>query len=190
MSWKQGMLCAALSLLALTVVNAQNVSVAPQGWPHTYLPAQFEDWPIGDPRGLLGDVVVGESMTATYEIASAHIDFSYDPPFVGPPLSIYAISLTDLTSAFELFVPPIPPEMPPGDFVAINITFTPLSLGTFNETLQVVSTDRENPVLQLPISGTGVAPTPIPAPGAILLLLTGLGGMAMPSVRRRLRLTA
>jgi hypothetical protein len=126
-----------------TIVLGQNVAVDPQGW-------------------SFSEVDLGESSTKAIRIDS-----------LGPtPLYINSASvLGDADGAFSVNHDPFPPELFEGESVYVDLTFQPPAAGLFEATLEIITNDRETPVLRYDISGTGVIPEPATL-GIISMLAT------------------
>ena len=160
-------LVCAIALSAVGVVYAQdlelsNPSMVWDGWEGSY---------------DFGDVVLGESKTATFRFESIGVS----------PVWLYILWLTSATtSPYEPIANPDDPTnptnclgsfcfdpathpgfphiMPPGDFFMVDVIFTPLSLGEQNVYLFSLGNDTYPPpgsVLSISLKGTGVSgPTP------------------------------
>lgn len=142
-----------LSLLALflqpCITTAQEVLVTPESWD-------------------FGEVLVGESAEATFTMTS---DIDDD-------LRIFAVAfLPGEDPDFDVigFSQPIGDPMPLGTSIDFYVTFTPTTAGFHSAFVTVVSNDNSNPIADFLVKGYG---GPIPEPATLLLLFTGLLGLA------------
>lgn len=169
-------------LLALVVfalpalAAAENVSILPPGWD----PPAWETDPL--PTYDFGQVLPGESTSALFQV------FSLGPtPLIVNSLDIFddpydVFAITSITSQDPNYPDSIPPELFPGEWLDVEITFTP-SLTFHEATFRVDSNDRETPVLNAPLSGGMV-----PEPGTLAIWsVLGAGGLGVGWWRRRRR---
>jgi hypothetical protein len=106
-----------------------------------------------------------------------------NPPYVSPYFdswSLGAFSFNPVTWRTT------PIELPVGEHLLVDVTFTPPSPGDYGAYLGIFSNDTVPPpgtVVFLPLEGTGV-PEVVPVPGAVLLGVMGLS-VAGGWLRRR-----
>ena len=105
------------------------------------------------------DPVEGDFGTAWVD-ASKEMVFTLES--MGPtPLAIYSVHIMDdPTSSFSItdITPPIPPELDPGETVDVEVSFAPTADGVHTANLRVVSNDREDPIVDTPLTGNGAVP--------------------------------
>ncbi len=151
----------AVFMLAVTNVSAQTVRVDPPGW--------IGGGPL-EPVDF-GYVAVGESASRTFHVIND-----------GPTwLSIFGVDLLDnAQGAFAItsIVDPLPPEVAPGDWINVELTYAPLELGTHTATLRIGSNDAGARFIDGPLTGTAV-----PEPASLSLLAVG----SLVLLRRRQR---
>ncbi len=150
------MACLLMVLLTYpTKVTAQTLRVDPPGWTNhgSFNPVDF------------GGVAVGETASITFNLISE-----------GPTwLAIQNVELLDNDHgyfAITSIVNPIPPELAPGGWIEVELTYEPLELGTHTAILRIVSNDRVLHFLDGPLTGTAV-------PEPMSLALLALGGLTL-----------
>jgi len=125
----------AVLLIIAANVSAQTVRVDPPGWT-----GQGALDPVD-----FGEIAVGESASITFDVVC-----------VGPTwLTIIGVDLLDnAQGAFAItsIVDPIPPELAPGDWIEVELTYAPLELGTHTATLRIDSNDRAVHFLDGPLT--------------------------------------
>lgn len=123
-------------------------------------------------KGRIGSVSFEEKVPAI-QVDPASIHF--DPLFIGLSstltvtvsnqgqgnLVVSAISLASSTSCFSLEHDTLPITIEPGNLINLPVTYSPQSLSTHTETLEIISNDSSHPVTSITLEGTG-AKTPEP----------------------------
>ncbi|MEM7264206.1 MAG: choice-of-anchor D domain-containing protein, partial [Planctomycetota bacterium] len=95
-------------------------------------------------------LIVGESNTQNVELRN-----------VGPaPLSVSTVSVEG--AAFSLAADYDGSELASGAAIELDVGFSPTEVTDYSGTLQVVSNDPSNPILAIPLDGSGV-PRPVPS---------------------------
>jgi len=157
-------LVCAIALSTVGVVHAQDLSITdpPLEWTENECPGRPASYDFGD-------VVLGESRTATFRFES-----------IGPSACrLYTLQLYESCTVphppqpsycsgsfcFDMATyPALPYVMAPGDYFMLDVIFTPQSLGEQNAFLFVYSDDRYPPpgsAAYINLRGTGVSgPTP------------------------------
>jgi sugar lactone lactonase YvrE len=77
-------------------------------------------------------------------------------------LNVSDIRIVGNPSEFEITSNPSPVTIVVGDFVTVEVTYSPLDLGGDSDTLEIVSDDPDEPTVTVALSGSGVD---IPPPG-------------------------
>lgn len=77
-------------------------------------------------------------------------------------LRLNGTSFTTTGLGFQVLTTGFPFQIPPGQRFDILLRFSPLSVGTFNTTLNIFSNAINSPLIQVPLSGSGIY-NPIPA---------------------------
>jgi hypothetical protein len=73
--------------------------------------------------------------------------------------TVSVIGLQTENSSIDFLIPPLQnPILYPGNSITTTISFTPQSGGSKEETLLIESTDPNNPVIEVQMSGVGIAP--------------------------------
>ncbi|RMF65428.1 MAG: choice-of-anchor D domain-containing protein, partial [Calditrichaeota bacterium] len=101
-----------------------------------------------------GFVLVGDSLSQTFRLSN-------------PGSVAVEVQEIDLTGAapeqFTLAAVSVPFMLAAGDSQEVTVLFTPTSEGPKSAQLRIQSTDPENPVLLVPLQGTGVTPLTLSA---------------------------
>jgi hypothetical protein len=98
-----------------------------------------------------GNVYVGSTPVGTITI---HNIGSAD-------LEVTGISLTGSANFIITAAPPTPAVIIPGASVEIKVTYVPTGIGSDNATVEIASTDADEPVVIILLSGNGI-PVPVP----------------------------
>ena len=161
-------ICGLAVLWVCSGLAAQNLRVDPPGWETptggdgSYDPEPFD----------FGEVSTGESDSVTLRLVSR-----------GPtPLYISSVLLeANPDGAFAITsVGNIPPELLVDEWVDVVLAYSPTGLGDHSATLRIVSNDRETPILDGPLVGTGV-----PEPATLSMLLVAALGLIRRKSRRQ-----
>ncbi len=158
-------------------VRAQDLQVSPTSW-------DFGNVPVGTSEMMTFDLLSGGPTAVWPYVVSLHEVPDDVPPFANPgdlppSWSLGAFSFNPATW------PALPMELPPGEHILIDVTFTPPAPGDYQAYMFIQSNDAyppPGPHAFFPLEGTGV-PAVVPAPGAALLVV--LGTSAVACLRRR-----
>ncbi len=142
-------LLTATMLASPTAARAEDLSMDPSSWDY-------------------GEVVLGASSTHSFTLSSIGVSPVWIYLFqVTPGKSEAVVCGTDVACDFAITSSPITPiELPPGEEVIVDVTFTPSTIGPGQAFLEVVSNDSVPPpgvMSYLPLTGVGVEASPDPA---------------------------
>ncbi|MBK7701906.1 MAG: choice-of-anchor D domain-containing protein [bacterium] len=118
--------------------------------------------PVGVTLALLGepDITAGATDLA---FGTQHIGGTATRPFTVTNDGCEPLTIDTLTSSHADFTvaPAGPITLAPGALQLVQVTYAPAVLGPVSGTLTIASNDRDEPVIVLPLSGTGLAPPAI-----------------------------
>ena len=163
-----------IAISATGLVQAQNLTISDPtlewtrdpDFPYTFLGASYD----------YGDVVLGESKTATFHLdstASSEVSIYLitldDTKRPEPPCAGYNVSGEPLLYCWESFCfnpdtyQLLPVVLPPGDYLLVDVTFTPISPGEQSVYLGIRCNDVYPPpgaIAYINLVGTGVSGPP------------------------------
>ncbi len=142
-------LLTAAMLATTTAARAEDLSVDPSSWDY-------------------GEVALGTSSTHSFTFSSIGVSAVWIYLLqVTPGKTEELVCGQDVACDFAITLSPrLPREMPPGEEVIVEVTFTPSTIGSGQAFLEVVSNDTVPPpgvISYLPLTGVGVAASPDPA---------------------------
>ncbi len=125
-----------------------------------------------DPHTPVVPVGVTLALIGEPDIAVTPTDLAFGAQHVGNPAArsipvandgCEPLTIGTLSSSHADFtVAPVGPiTLAPGDRQYVTLTYAPATLGPVTGTLTIISGDRDEPVITLPLSGTGLAPPAI-----------------------------
>jgi hypothetical protein len=117
----------------------------------TGIPTPTPDIDVSPASVAFGSVTVGASADRTVTVSNAGTAM----------LTVSGLVTTD--AAFAVVSPPTPFSVAPSGSQAVVVRFTPPAAGPFAGDLQVTSNDPDEGVTTVPLSGTGVTPSPVTA---------------------------
>lgn len=142
-------LLTAAMLASPTAARAEDLSIDPSSWDY-------------------GEVALGTPSTHSFTFTSIGVSAVWIYLVqVTPGESEAVVCGTDVACDFAITSSPrLPIELPPGENVVVEVTFTPSAIGSGQAFLEVVSNDSVPPpgvISYLPLAGVGVEPGPDPA---------------------------
>jgi len=93
-----------------------------------------------------GNIYVGNSLFKTFNVSNTSIGY----------LTIQTVTVTGATDFGRNTDNCSGQTMPPGARCMVQASFSPVSMGTKTATLTIISNDPDTPILQVPLSGTGI----------------------------------
>jgi hypothetical protein len=92
-----------------------------------------------------GNVPWGQTSTAMFTISNVG----------GGELTLSGMSLTDALDVFS-FTPPSSYNLNAGESTTVEVTFSPTAIQSYSSSLRIESNDPDEPLIEIPLSGTGV----------------------------------
>ncbi|MBK6898369.1 MAG: choice-of-anchor D domain-containing protein [bacterium] len=138
--------------------------------------------PVGVTLALLGepDITAGATDLA---FGTQHIGGTATRPFTVTNDGCEPLTIDTLTSSHADFsiAPAGPITLAPGAMQLVTVTYAPAVPGPVSGTLTIASNDRDEPVIVLPLSGTGLAPPAIAVtPDSLVVTLAPGETAALP----------